>query len=562
MVEDKQQTKKKKAGFLWRIFKWIGLGLLVLLLIMAVIYQAPWKVITLPAIVLAASTLLPKPLRKWFWFSVGAVVIALIIWVFLPESNEGWRPYTFDEELAALNAKYAIPDAENAAKIYNELLEDYDKDEFYSNLSNDEPWKIPLREPWLGKDHPEIIEWLQQHRTTIKTLMKASRFEKCQFTVSLDTGPNSKWIKRLSVTRRWAYLLITAAGNDLAEGRIDEALEKNRTALQIGKHLCQQPQKLDILVGIGIESLAISQINRFIITSDAMAEHLSIIEESLAKIEHDWSSDLPKILDSEKMFSKRLLGWFYEINPQGRIRLNRDPMAEWLTSLKGEWEKRKIEDQQIREKLIPKPYEYLTYWQKKTIKVQTLLRWFFLPSNPKKAGKVIDNIFEKYYAMAKPDFDWKKEAEETPVFVTPSPSVWPNLNQSRTIEDLADISGLTYHYHNLHDIYLRYLSNRKGCQIVLALRRYKNMNGHWPQTLDAIRSSLSEEILTDPLNGGSFVYKLRDDGFRLYSKGRNNIDDGGKSDKSREPKTGADDWLMWPPKSHKTNEENTNAEQQ
>jgi len=106
------------------------------------------------------------------------------------------------------------------------------------------------------------------------------------------------------------------------------------------------------------------------------------------------------------------------------------------------------------------------------------------------------------------------------------------------------------------------VSNLKGCQISIALRRYKNMNGRWPQTLDAIRSSLSEEILTDPLNDGSFVYKLRDDGFRLYSKGRNNIDDGGKSDKRGEPKTGADDWLMWPPKSHKTNEENTNAEQQ
>ncbi len=538
MVEDKQQTKKKKAGFLWRIFKWIGLGLLVLLLIMAVIYQAPWKVITLPAIVLAASTLLPKPLRKWFWFSVGAVVIALIIWVFLPESNEGWCPYTFDEELAALNAKYAIPDAENAAKIYNELLEDYDKDEFYSNLSNDEPWKIPLREPWLGKDHPEIVEWLQQHRTTIKTLMKASRFEKCQFTVSLDTGPNSKWIKRLSVTRRWAYLLITAEGNDLAEGRIDEALEKNRTALQIGKHLCRQPQKLDILVGIGIEALAIGQIKRFILTGDATAKHLRIIEESLAKIKHDWSSDFPRILESEKMFSKRLLGWFYEINLKGKIRLNRDPWAEWIDSWKEHYEKKQMEEQQIREQL--KAYEYLTYWQRKTIRVQTLLRWFILPSNPKKAGKVIDNIFEKYYAMAKPDFDWKKEAEETPVFVTPSPSVWPNLNQSRTIEDLADISGLTYHYHNLHDIYLRYLSNRKGCQIVLALRRYKNKNGHWPQSLYEIKPMVTEDALIDPQNNGSFVYKHTDEDFILYSRGKNNIDEAGsKID-------GADDWPIWP----------------
>jgi hypothetical protein len=72
------------------------------------------------------------------------------------------------------------------------------------------------------------------------------------------------------------------------------------------------------------------------------------------------------------------------------------------------------------------------------------------------------------------------------------------------------------------------------------LRHYRNKNGHWPQTLDEIKSSLSEEVLTDPQNNGLFVYKLTDDGFTLYSKGKNNIDEAGsKID-------GADDWPIWP----------------
>jgi len=558
MAEESQE--KKKSGPVKRIFKWIGLGLLVLLLIAGIVFQAPLKVITLLVVIFAACTVLPKPFRKWFWLSAGVVVIALIIWVFLPEDDEGWRPYTFDEELAAIEAKYAIPDSENAAIIYNTLLENYDPNAFYVNLPDDERPKIPMREPWLSKDHPQIAEWLQQHQTTITILTKASKFEKCHFPISVDTGPNNKWMKRLSVTRRWAYLLISATNNDIAENRIDEALKKYIATLQIGKHQCQQPAMLDSMVGIAIKSLAINQIQRFVITSDATAEHLRIIEKSLAKVRYDWNFDFTKILESEKLFSKRLLGWFYEINPKGKIRLNRNPWAEWINSWKEHYEEKRAE-QKLRRFL--ELYGYLTYWQKKIIRVQTLLRWFILPSNPKKAGKVIDNIFEKYYAMAKPDFDWKKQPKQTPLTVTTSVSVWPNLNQRRTIERLAHMSRKTYQYHNLHDKYhLRQVSNLKGCQISIALRRYKNMNGRWPQTLDAIRSSLSEEILTDPLNGGSFVYKLSDDGFRLYSKGRNNIDDGGKSDKRGEPKTGADDWLMWPPKSHKTNEENTNAEQQ
>ena len=104
MIEEK--AKKKKPGIYKRILKWIGLVLLVLLLIAALIFQAPWKVIALLVIVLAACTILPKPARKWFWLSIAAIVVVLIIWVFLPEDNEGWRPYTFDEELAALEAKH------------------------------------------------------------------------------------------------------------------------------------------------------------------------------------------------------------------------------------------------------------------------------------------------------------------------------------------------------------------------------------------------------------------------------------------------------------------------
>ncbi|MHC4654485.1 MAG: hypothetical protein ACYS91_05630, partial [Planctomycetota bacterium] len=95
-----QKDKKKKPG----IYKWIGLTLLAILIILALFFQAPWKVTAFLLIVLAVCTVLPKPARKWFWLSVAAIVVLLIIWVFLPEDNEGWRPYTFDEELAAIEA--------------------------------------------------------------------------------------------------------------------------------------------------------------------------------------------------------------------------------------------------------------------------------------------------------------------------------------------------------------------------------------------------------------------------------------------------------------------------
>ena len=88
---------------------------------------------------------------------------------------------------------------------------------------------------------------------------------------------------------------------------------------------------------------------------------------------------------------------------------------------------------------------------------------------------------------------------------------------------------------------------------MIGLRRYKNENGSWPERLEDIESLVPAEILVDPINNGRFVYKLVDDGFMLYSKGKNNIDEGGKylSD--------ANDWPIWPSRGSKTKEENADA---
>jgi hypothetical protein len=96
----------------------------------------------------------------------------------------------------------------------------------------------------------------------------------------------------------------------------------------------------------------------------------------------------------------------------------------------------------------------------------------------------------------------------------------------------------------MKDAYLTALAARRGTHILIALSRHKNRIGHWPESLDEIRSSLTKEILTDPQNKGPFVYRPTKDGFTLYSKGKNKIDENGRF--SFVP-GGADDWPIWPP---------------
>ncbi len=93
----------------------------------------------------------------------------------------------------------------------------------------------------------------------------------------------------------------------------------------------------------------------------------------------------------------------------------------------------------------------------------------------------------------------------------------------------------------IHD---KCLADVRALHILIALKRFYYENNRWPEHLHAIRASLSEAILTDPINQGAFVYRQMGDSFRLYSKGVNKRDDDGR----REPltKDGADDWLFWP----------------
>jgi hypothetical protein len=533
-----EEELKKKRGIVKKILKWIGLGALGLLIVLGLIFQAPWKLTTLLVVFLLAHAVLPKPGRKWFWAGVGVVVIALIIWVFLPEADGDWRPYTFDEELVALEAKRAIPDEENAAIIYNQLLEipfpDGNEPEFFVR-SRPSARSVP----WLSKDHPEMAEWLEKQEAIVATLIEASKKEKCIFPIVSDSYMLSEAMERLALMRQWAYLLVVAGNNDIAEGRIDEGLGKYIAVLRMGRHLCQQPAIIEVLVAIAVDALALEQANRLAVVGAVKEEHLRLIDKVLAGIKHDWRADFPRFLENDKLMGKNTICSFaYEKSPNGKTRLSRDPLA-------------------IMRAEFPDEMPTLTYWQKKLFRAGIILGWFGMPSTPQKAGEIIDVAYEQYYAMAQPDFDWAREPQSLVSILEEMGWRSMRFNFRYFAELMAEMSGEGFY--RVHDLYLRMVADKRGSQILVALRRYKNANGRWPESLDEVQTFVPAETLVDPINGGLFVYRLTDDGFTLYSRGRNNIDDGGE----RDDKAGTDDWIIWSKRrrSCEPKEENADGEQ-
>jgi hypothetical protein len=518
-VTEQEQLKsqpevKKRLRRAGRIARLAWITLLSVLLAVSLFFQASWKVTALVFIFLFAATILPRVYRKWFWAVVGCAAAAIVIWFFLPEEDEGWRPYTFDKELAFLEAKYAIPDNENSAVIYNKLLDDYEPDSFLAGLTMSEVAKLPLMDPWSSEKNPEISKWLERHQATISRLQSASRIARCRFSITLDFASPDNVDFRLLMMARWACLLVTAANNDMAEKRIEEGLDKYITMLQIGKHQMQQLSQAEFMGGSGTERRSTNQLKRFAAVGPVTEEQLDIIENALAEIEHNWSDDLSKMFDYEKLLTKNFWGRCYEVNPGGQTRFAR---GSAYTKMK-----------QLSQDVNDGPLT--TYWHKSLGKARSLSYWFYMPLTPNQAGEVIDKAYRRFYAMAEPDFNWAGNPREISINSI-------NFNYSYMVEMQLDM--LEPIYYNIHSAYFRTIAQERGARLIVALRRYRNKNGTWPMNLDDVRPLAEEEIFVDPTNGSSFIYKLTDEGFILYSKGKNNIDEGCGYN--------SDDWAIWPP---------------
>jgi hypothetical protein len=532
MTEEKDTKKPGSAKrFLKGFFlcvKWLFVFILAALLIAGIYFQAPLKVLVLLAVFLIALTILPKRLRKWFWLTTGCVFLILVIWIFLPDDDSGdWKPYTFDDELAALEAKRAIPDDQNAALIYERLLEEYDPNNLYPENWNDELDELTYSQYWSSKDYPELANWVKSQQYIIDKLVLASTKDRCQFPIRYDTVGLMKKMERLSPMKRWAHLLIRAGNNDLGDGRIDEALAKYIVMIKMSKHVYQQGPLIEQLVAIAIESLGNVQIIRFFATGDATGERLSLLDEALDNFEYDWATVWPRVMDSEKLFMKSVLSLFYEINADGRVRLNRNYVA--AISKYNEFD-------------LPER----SYWLKKISKGMTILNWFVMPP-PQQLSEAINTSYERFYAMADPDFDWKEGPGDYTHKI--------RCNFTGLVDTMT--SMLEGSFRKIHGLYLRRDSQRKSVRIIIALRRYKNSHGTWPESLDEIKDTLPAELLVDPVNNDSYVYKLTEDNFELYSKGENNIDDAGVNtiifdpNEPNWPETKEDDILFWPKRDKK-----------
>ncbi len=551
----RSETQKRKKIFdrIKSVFRYIFIALLAILLFLSPYFHAPWKIILLLLIFLLACITLPRKFRKWFWIGFGGLVIIYIIWVLLPVDNKGWRTYTFKEDVNAFNQKFAVPEKKNAAPLYDSLFKKLDS-ESYQKINPDnegDTFYSLTKKPWSKKQYPEYSAWLKENRPHLEMLLETTEKPVCYFKIQPGFQISDIQMERFSQARHWAWLLAFAANHELAEGLKDQALQKYTAALRLGTHLRKQPGALYKLTGISIQAIGFENLNKFIINHNPTEQNFNFIENVLKKATFDWSKEISQMLDRDELQRKSEIGMFYQVNSEGDIRFIRDTMQhtreQSKTILKSKYINYAPELKESYENIA-----YPSFLQKKLCKAYTILLWLTAPSDPEKAGDMI----EKYINKQKQKWTNTKTVPEEPpksfnAYLTPFSFGLAGLNFEYLIKMQAQMAEGSYY--RFIELTKRISADKAGTHLLIAIKKFETKNNKLPDTLDAISHLCDKKYFTDPITNEPFIYRKTENGFELYSKGPNKIDEGGEYESTSgcvgsEHKIIHDDRKIWPRK--------------
>jgi hypothetical protein len=438
-------------------------------------------------------------------------VAATLLW---PQGSGTWRPYRFDDELATIEAKRAVPDAENAARRYESVFGEMnigdEPDFIFSGASLREELGKP---PWKGSDRPQAAEWLDSQSKIIERLLEIGRMEKCRWPMQADIYDEDPVpYKKL---RRSALLLMAAGNRDLGEGQVPAALTKYFCTLRIADHLHQQPST--IAPSFSYEREGLSMIRYVLVQSNLSDQDIAQIAGHLPPAVDPWAKEWERLLEFEKLHYMNLLGRLYEVNGNGAVRFAAHPV---ISSKEG---------QGNRERGFSPLYWLMS-----------------MPRDPRGVHGIVDRYFARFDHGVSSERPPQSGRHEPRVRTSPNDFGKATCNWYRWWAETVFFSEQNYMQPGQWRIPA--VTLRRGTWLVLGLRRYRDAHGTWPQALDAISAYVPPEAFLDPTTGEAFVYVPEGDSFKLYSKGPNRLDDGGR----RGSYVGAldiseDDIAIWPP---------------
>ncbi|HUT30147.1 MAG TPA: hypothetical protein VMX13_10175 [Sedimentisphaerales bacterium] len=248
-----------------------------------------------------AQTTRRGPRLRW-WIGMAMLAAAALLALLWLSNRLTLR--RVDERLAAIEAARAIPDTENAAVIYNRLMKDYGKTQVPWGVVNVNTDTTPDK-PWLSEDNPQLRMWLREQQPLIAGLLQASTKKQCRFPITGYPHNIPQRGARSVAMRSWAFLLLRAGNNDVAEGRIEPAVRKYLAAITMGVHHAQQPVVEDNIIGLCIESWPLNRTRTFVAEGPFAETDFKAIEAALPPIRNEWDNFSPQTAQVDRLYRRK-----------------------------------------------------------------------------------------------------------------------------------------------------------------------------------------------------------------------------------------------------------------
>ena len=439
---------------------------------------------------------------------IGIVAIVFVISLCTPIAAQGagpgtaekdWREITIsdtvgyiipDEVVRELGLpREEIPDAENAATYYIQAINAMPEEP-----PPDEQYFAAVKEPW-GPEKNELYAWFQETAEARNLLRKAASMERSQFPLITQrpgyTLLAGILLPHLAQMRNFARLL-SIEGHFLEnEGKVKEALEAYLAIMPLGGHTAKGAILINGLVAIAIHRMGASAIIECLQRHDVPADVLEWLGERLT--------------ESERFLPDRSL-WIIGERAMARQIVDM-PMDRSFGTMAG-----------LRE---PKGQVWRSLLASRALRI-------LMPDRT--IRKDFDNFYGRLEEIA------GKRPWEAVSASRKTGERWPPLG---SVKDWNILAGMLLPALSKAQVeYVRQICDHDALSIHVALLRYRQKNGRYPERLERLVPDLLDDLPLDPFSGEPFKYQRGGDGWILYSVGADQDDDGGEM--LRDYRTGGD----------------------
>ena len=429
-----------------------------------------------------------------FWFIVSAVLIAPVIILILYRMSlqsefdrrvEALRAEGFPVSIEDLQQRYALSEGtENAAEIYIlafKYLQAPNSEEIpFLPISGSFRWS-QLQPPYPQQVTDAVESYLQRNQSTLDLLDQAAQTEHCAWPRTIE----GCWMinKYVSEVKRAGQLLYTRNIYLTQAGNREELYKAMLASIAISRSSSRQPILNDHLTGTSLKALCINSLSTVLAQADFTEDQLETLQKHFATMHDDKA--LYRALIRERCFT---IG-FWKLPPakQSENSFRKDPKAvQLLYSTSG------LKQQDA---LLSLDYMEINL---ETAKLPTHERQAAFEKNKSEINTGILSFMRLYLE-----------------------------NNTLTPE-------------NVNAIDLRTIANLKCAETALAIERYRKKFHKIPYTLNDLVPRFMDHLPRDPYDNQTIRYKRISNGYKLYTIGKDGIDNGGVSRKIAKEKFGYD----------------------